>query len=168
MRGQAGFTVVEAIVAVAIISVLSLTIGSLFKAGIQTSTYALRQGLALQNAQSAVNGTSLQRGLAWAIRDGVSVSSLNASTLSLATWDSPSVVFTAGSGLVRSELGVPRLQARGVSALDVHYYNVDGSGRVVESTAAASAQLVTATATMGGEGQAKTYSFFTGAALRNR
>jgi hypothetical protein len=65
-------------------------------------------------------------------------------------------------------LDVPVMHAEGVSAVALNYYNLNDAGRIIESTAPASAALITAMVSIHGKNpRRKTYNFFSGARLRN-
>lgn len=161
-------TIIELTIGSAVIGIIAIVMAGIFKAGVGSSNYSLRQGLVVANAQKAVFGERLRRGVSRALQDGVGVNALNADSLDFRTWDSPDVDYYIENGnLIRSHSGLAKPQAVGVTGLEVRYYNLDSNGLIIESTAAVSAQLVTARIAMQGKGSTKSYAFFTGATMRN-
>lgn len=154
-------------VGVAVAGIISMSLAGLFKAGLRTFAYTLRQHFVLSNSRKAIAGDGNRVGLVWAASDAGAVTALSSSTLTLSTGGGSALSYSvAADNLVSTHLGVSKEQARGVTALELRYYNLDGSGRIMESTAAASAVFSTALATLAGSRE-KEYSFYSGAGLRN-
>lgn len=160
-------TLVELAVGIAVLSVICLVTARLFKAGIQSYNYTLSQVAALSNARKAIDGDGAAHGMVWAAREAASLSDLSADALTLKTSEGPALAFSvSGQVLRQTRLLDSRDQAKGVAGLQLTYYNLDDQGRIVESTEAASAVLVTSALTLRGP-RDKTYRFFSGARLRN-
>ena len=164
-----GFTVVELLMGLAVSGVVALVASGLFKAGLLTFHYAVRQNHALTAGRKALAGDGSRHGMVWMSQGAASVAGLDASSLAVSPPGALSTTFHVhGEGLYRSQLDVPVMHAEGVSAVALHYYNLDDGGRIVASTAPASASLVTALVSVHGKSpRRKTYHFFSGARLRN-
>lgn len=165
-----GFTLAEVVIGCALAGVVALVTAGLFKAGFVTYNYVYRQTRTLSGARKAISGDGSHFGLVWASQSASSVGALNPSTLTLVPPAGVNTVYSVmGGQLFQSYLGVQTLQAEPVSEMAVSYYNLDGSGRIVVSTAAASASFVTTRLVMRGRSQNdKTYNFISGARMRNR
>ncbi len=165
---RAGFTLVEAMMGVSLAAIVGLVLAGLFKAGLDTYNYTMRQSLVLTSYRKASAGDGPRRGMVWSAQDAVSVAELSASTLTVNPSAGSALNYTvAGGSLWRSQAGTFGVQAPAVTALEVNYYNLDAAGLVIESTAAASATLATTLTTMQASGKYKTYVFFSGGLLRN-
>ncbi|MBI5597690.1 MAG: hypothetical protein HY928_16505 [Elusimicrobia bacterium] len=163
-----GFTLAEAVVGIAVLAIVGLAVAGLFKAGLKASTYTLNQLSFLSSARMSVLGDASRHGLVWTGQESSSSASLSTGTLVLGQSAGAAVTFrTTAATLLRGQLGVEQVQAEGISSLTLAYYNLDESGRVIESTAAAGAAFVTfdlgVTRPRSGEQR-----FFSGARLRNR
>lgn len=163
-----GFTLVELTMGVAVAALLALTVSSLFKAGILTARYSLGQTQVLSSARSALMGAGGVKGIVWETQEASSFSTMSSSSLALGYSAGPTHSFRlAGRNLLQNELGSDRTIAAGVSSVTFGYYNLDSAGRVMQSTAAESAAMVTAEIVLPGD-RGKTFSFLTGARLRNK
>lgn len=164
---ERGLTLVELVVGIAAMSVITLVLAGLFKAGLQSYRYALRQNLVLANARKAIEGDGRSRGILWNAQAAQSLA-LSSGSVTLSLPSQPSLQYLVSDRtLLQSQMGTQQKQADGVTGLQSGYYNLDGQGRIMQSTAAASAAMVATTLTMQGRGE-KTYVFFSGAGLRNR
>lgn len=162
-----GMTLVEAVIGIAVLALIALGVAGIFKAGMQASNYSLRQTFVLANARKGLLGDGSAQGIVWNAREGDFVTALSTGSLTVTRPGASGVsFFPAADSLRRSHSGVDTELAKGVSSLSVAYYNFDDSGRVIESTAAHSAALVTAEVVMTRRGQ-RQYRFMTGARLRN-
>lgn len=168
MSSRRGFTLMELMMGVAIASVLALVVSGIFKAGILTSRYSLSQTRILSEARAALIGTGRIKGVLWQAQEGSSFMTLSSTSLAVGYASAASISFRlSGLDLLQSQLGVDQKAATGISSMTFSYYNLDAAGRIMESTAAASAALVTAAVVLPGD-RGKNYNFFTGAALRDR
>jgi len=153
---------------VAIASVLALVIAGIFKAGVLTSRYSLAQTRILSEARAALIGTGKIKGVLWQTQEASSFSTMSSTSLALGYAGAASITFRlSGKDLLQGQLGVDQKVTTGISSIAFSYYNVDAAGLIMESTAAASAALVTASVALPGE-RGKSYTFFTGASLRNQ
>jgi hypothetical protein len=158
----------ELMMGVAIAAVLALVVSGIFKAGILTSRYSLSQTQILSEARTALIGSGRIKGMLWQVQEGSSFSTLSSTSLAVGYASAASISFRlSGKNLLQSQLGVDQKVTTGISSMTFSYYNLDSTGRIMESTDAASAALVTATLVFPGE-RSKSYNFFTGAALRNK
>lgn len=167
---SAGFTIVELIIAAAISAVIALVSAGLFKAGMLSYLYSIRQASAASAARASLSGDGSKVGLLWEAQAAAAVQTLHASTLTLTTNAGATVSYyvTEDGDFYRVAASSSARLATGVSALALNYYNLDASGTVIESTAPASAALVTARLTVAGKSSAdKTQVFYGGARLRN-
>lgn len=153
---------------VSISALLSLVVASLFKAGILTSRYSLGQTQILSQARSALMGRGRVKGLLWQAQEASSCAALSSTSAAFGYAAEASLgLRLSGRALLQSRLGVDETLASGLSSMSFAYYNLDEAGLVVESTAAASAVLVTVSIVLPGD-RGKSYSFLSGARLRNR
>lgn len=153
---------------VAIASVLALVVSGIFKAGIMTSRYSLSQTQILSEARTALIGTGRVKGLLWQVQEGSSFATLSSTCLAVGYAGAASIsLHLSGKDLLQNQLGVDEKVTTGLSSMSFSYYNLDDAGRIMESTSAVSAALVTATLTLPGD-RGKVYTFFSGAGLRNQ
>jgi hypothetical protein len=165
-----GVTLVELLVGIATAVVIGAVSASILKAGIMTYNHSVRQNDALTRMRKALGGEGSAFGVLRAGRAASSVSALNASSVGVLSSTSSVLTsyYVSAGGLYRSVGGASSLHADKVTSIAVNYYNLDGSGLIVESTAAASAQLVTALVTLRGQNnKQKDYHLFSGTLLRN-
>ena len=167
LRGDKGMTLVELVMGLVIISVITGVITGLFKAGITSFNTTLRQTLVLTNARKAFDGDGNSYGLLWQAREAGSINTLSASGLHL---DSPRgfpVQYLVSDGVLWNvQQGDKTEQAKSISAMQTKYYQMNAQGIIMESAEASSATMITANLQMQSP-QKKTYSFFSGAQLRN-
>lgn len=153
---------------VAISATLALVVSALFKAGILTSRYSLGQTQILDEARTALVGSGRVKGVLWQTQEASSFTMLSSTSLALGYAGAASITFRlSGKDLLQRQLGVDQKVTTGISEMAFSYYNLDAAGRIMESTAAASAALVTATIVLPGD-RGKNYTFFTGAVPRNK
>jgi hypothetical protein len=158
----------ELMMGVAISAVLALVIAGLFKSGLLTARYSLGQTRILSEARAGLMGAGKVKGVLWQTQEASSFSTLSSTSLALGYAAAAAISFhLSGRTLLQSQLGVDQTAAVGVSSMTFAYYNLDASGRIMESTAAATAALVTAEIVLPGD-HGKNYSFFTGARPRNK
>lgn len=164
-----GFTLVELLMGLAVSGVVALVVSGLFRAGLLTFNYAVRQNRALTAGRMALSGDGARHGMVWMSQGAASLAGLDASSLAVSAPGAlPTTFHVRGEDLYRSQLDVPVRHAEGVGAVALNYYNLDDAGRIVESTAPASAALVTALVSVHGKNpRRKAYHFFSGARLRN-
>lgn len=168
LSSRRGFTLVELMVGIAISAVLALVIAGLFKAGLLTARYSLGETQVLSQARAGLIGTGKIKGVLWQTQEASSFSTLSSTSLALGYAAAASISFQlSGRSLLQSQLGVDQALASGISTMTFAYYNLDAAGRVMESTAAESAALVTAEIVLPGD-RGKNYAFLTGARLRNK
>jgi len=160
-------TLVELVMGLVIIAVIAGIITGLFKAGIKSFHYTLRQTLVLANARKAFDGDGSAHGLLWQAREAGSVNTLGASTLHV---DSPQgfpVQYTLSDGVLWNiQRGDQTEQAKAVTAMQTKYYHMSDQGIITESVDASSATLITVFLQMEAP-RKKSYSFFSGGQLRN-
>jgi prepilin-type N-terminal cleavage/methylation domain-containing protein len=167
---NAGFTLVELMLAASISAVIALVSALLFKAGMVSYLYSYRQATALTAARASLSGDGSKTGLLWEAEEAKAVQSLNASTLTLTTASLGTVSYyvTGGGSLYRVAGSSASVLATGVSSLALNYYNLNATGAIIESTAAVSANLVTARLTVVKKSVSdKDHVYFAGARLRN-
>lgn len=166
---NAGFTIAEMILVVSISSVIALVSALLFKGGMLSYIYAMRQAAAISAARASLTGDGSKAGLLWEAQGAAAVQSLDAGTLTLTTNSGGTVSYYVSNGSFYRTAGLSTtLLAADVTALALKYYNLNGAGSVIESTAAASASLVTARLTVAGKSSAdKVQVFYAGARMRN-
>lgn len=165
-----GFSLVELLIGVVTASVLALVTAQLFRIGMRTYQATLRQDQALSVIRGALGAEGSRVGLTWTSRGARAVQSLSATSLNVyASTTAVVTSFTTSGGTLwkTDASGTSKLTDR-VAAIAVNYYNLDGSGRVVESTSAVAAALVTVRLTMTQVSDQKSYESFSGALLRNR
>ena len=164
-----GFTVVELLMGLAVSGVVALVASGLFKAGLLTFNYAVRQNRALTAGRKALAGDGPRYGMVWMSQGAAFIEGLDASSLAVSPPGAlPTTFHVHEQDLYRSQLDVPVMHAEGVGAVALHYYNLNDDGRIIESTAPASAALITALVSIHGKNSGrKAYSFFSGARLRN-
>lgn len=165
-----GFTLLEMIVALAIMAVTATALVGLFRAAITTSLFNTRQTFILSNSRKALKGDGSALGVQWAILDSTTVYNLSSSNLSISLSDGTSTTYSvSGDNLYRASLFSNSILAKGITGLQVNYYNLDTTGRIVVSTAPQNAALVTAAFTLKGKlSRETTYYFYTGAWRRNQ
>ena len=164
-----GFTLVEVTVGIAVSGVVALVVAGLFKAGILTFNYAVRQNYALSSARKALAGDGARYGMVWMSQGAAFVEKLTASSLTVSPPDAPTTTFQVyGEHLYQSQLDVQIKHAEGISSVALHYYNLNDAGRIIESTSSVSASLMTAMVSIRGKNpRRKSYHFFSGAQFRN-
>jgi len=165
-----GVTLIELMVGVATAVIIAAVSATLLKAGLMTYTYSVRQNEALTRARKALGNEGAATGVLRGSRTAYALSELNAAQVTVTATTAATITsyYVSGGGLYRSVAGTPALHAEGITSLTVNYYNLNASGLIVESTAAASATLVTARVTLRGKtAQQKDYHLFSGTLLRN-
>ena len=164
-----GFTLVEVMVGIAVSGIVALVVAGLFRAGILTFNYVVRQNYALSAARKALAGDGAKHGVVWMSQGAALIEDLEASSLTVSPPNALSLKYHVDEqGLCQSQLGVKTMQAEGVGAVALGYYNLNDVGRIIESTAPASAIFITAMVSIHGKNpRHKTYHFFSGAQLRN-
>ncbi len=165
-----GFTVPEMAVGIACAAVISLVSAGLFKAGVGTYNYTVRQNAALLAGSNALSGDGSRSGILASARQAKSVSALSSTSLVLLSTAAAATSFALSSeNVTRTENGITSQLAAGVSTMTFRYYNINaGTGLIMESTAAVNASLVTAHLNVKGRYSAqRTYVFFGAARLRN-
>lgn len=165
-----GLTMIELLVGLATATIIGAVSAGILKAGIMTYTYSTRQNDALTRTRKALGGEGAAPGILRAGRLADAVSALDAAAVGVVS--STSTVLTSyyvsGGALYLSKSGTPVLHADSITSLTVNYYNMNGSGLIVESTAPASARLVTALVTLRGKtSKLRDYHLFSGTLLRN-
>ncbi|TBR22534.1 type II secretion system protein [bacterium] len=162
-----GFTLIEAVVGMAVLALIALGVAGIFKAGMQASNYTLRQTFVVSNARKALLGDGPRKGLVWDLRESEAVTSLSAGSVSATAPGSSTLSYALGNdALARTHSGVSKEVAKGVTGLGAAYFNFDDAGRVIESTTPASAMLATTEVVLSRRGQ-REYRFLSGARLRN-
>lgn len=165
-----GLTLIELVVGLVTAVIIGAVSASLLKAGIQTYQFSARQNEALTRARKALGGEGSSTGLLRGSRSAYRVSALNASQAAVISTSAVTTSFSvSNNSLYRTVGGTPTVLADKITALTVNYYNLNSSGLIIESTAAVSATLVTALATLQGQGgsKQKSYYLFSGTLLRN-
>lgn len=165
-----GLTVVELLVGLVTAAIIGAVSAGMLKAGIMTYTHSVRQNDALTRTRKAVGGEGAAAGVLRGSRSAHAVNDLNAGEVGVLV--SSSSILTryhvAGGDLFLSKGGASGLHADDITSIAVNYYNLDGNGLIMESTAAASARLVTALVTVAGKNsKQKDYQLFSGTLLRN-
>ena len=160
---------VEVMVGIAVAGIVALVVSGLFRAGILTFNYAVRQNHALAAARKALAGDGANYGMVWMSQGAAFVEDISASSLTVSPRNALSTTYHVHEqDLYQSQLGVKTMQAEGIGAVALHYYNLNDAGRIIESTAPASAALMTVLVSIHGKNpRHKTYNFFSGAQLRN-
>ena len=167
---KSGYTLLELVVGLAAAGIVAMATALLFKAGIVTYNYNIQQNAALSSARDAFNKASGGRsGMLWSSQSAQAVQSLSATSLAVISTSAVTTSYTLTNGtLIRAGGGGSTMpQAASISALAVNYYNMASSGLITESTAAASASMVTALMSVVGNDKWRTYYMFSGTRLRN-
>jgi hypothetical protein len=165
-----GFTVMELVIGLGTAAILGLVSASLFKAGMLTYNYMSRQNKALASSIKALSGDGSRSGILRTARAAKSVQSLGSTTMTFVSTASATTAFTlGGTNLTYTTSAGTKVQATDISTMTLGYYNFNtGTGRLIQSTAAASATLITVQLDMKGKsGTQKDYNFFSGAWMRN-
>lgn len=165
-----GLTLTELLVGLAAATIIGAASAGILKAGIMTYAHATRLNDALTRTRKAVGGEASAAGVLRASRTAHAVSALDAASVGVLSSTSAALTsyYVSDGGLYLSKGGVSGLHADKVTAIAVNYYNLDGSGLIMESTSAASARLVTALVTVAGRtSRQKDYRLFSGTLLRN-
>jgi prepilin-type N-terminal cleavage/methylation domain-containing protein len=162
-----GVTLVELMIGVAVIGVLSLVIAGMLKAGMTTYNYTMKKLVILRHTRQALDSSGASHGMVWAIRGAQGVWALESDALSLQSANgSRSRLSVVENKLTSSQFDVATTQSDGISSVRFKYYNLDDSGRLVESSVPQSVALVVSTIKMP-DGRTE-HVTFSGAALRNR
>lgn len=170
MRNRKGFTIAELTVGVACAAVISLVSAGLFKAGVSTYNYTIRQNSVLIAAANSLSGDGSRLGILSSTRQAKDVGSLSATTLVLVSTAGATTTFAlSGENLNRTENSLTTQLATGISTVTYRYYNLNPStGLIMESTAAVSAAMVTANLVVKGKyATQRNYLFYGAARLRN-
>lgn len=164
-----GVTLVELLVGLVAATVIGAASAGILKAGIMTYSHSVRQNEALTRTRKALGGEGAAAGIVRASRPSAAVSALNAASVVVVSTSADLTTYAVSNGnLYLTKAGITTLQADKVGAVAVNYYNLDSSGRIFESTSAASARLVTALVTVkGATSKQKDYNLFSGALLKN-
>jgi prepilin-type N-terminal cleavage/methylation domain-containing protein len=165
---RSGFTVMELVIGLAVAAILVTVSAAMFQAGIKTYSYTARQNAALKAATTAFDGQGSVEGIVRAAHAASSVGGLSTTSLVLVSTDTTTTFSFSGTTLTQASTATYILSTD-ISSVTYSYYNIDAAtGRLVTSPTASSATLVTAYLKVNGlMGTQKTYSFFTGAQLRN-
>ncbi len=163
-----GVTLIELLIALTTAVTIATASVLLFKVAIRTYQTTARQTLALGSIRNSFSGDGSSTGMLEALRVGKTVSSLGGSTLVVVSTSGVSTTFSlSGGNLSRVDGSGTDVLAGSISTMTFAYYNMNSSGLIMQSTAAASATMVTAQLTLTGTGDQKTYVSFGGARLRN-
>lgn len=164
-----GFTVPELVIGIACAAVIGLVSTALFKAGVTTYNYTIRQNSILISASNALSGNGAKTGILSSARQSKDISALNTSSLVLLSTASNTTTFAlAGENMTRTENGATVQLATGVSTVTFRYYNLAASGLIMVSTAANTASLVTTNLVVKGKfAKQRDYIFYGAARLRN-
>lgn len=163
-----GVTLIELLIAMTTAVTIATAATLLFKVAIRTYQTTARQTLALGSIRNALAGNGSSPGMLEAARLGKTLSSLGGSPLVVLSTSGVSSTFSlSGTDLYRADSAGSTVLAGSISTMTFGYYNMNASGLIMQSTAAASATMVTAQVTLTGTGTQKTYVSFGGARLRN-
>ena len=164
-----GFTLVEAMLGIAVAAVVGLVSARLFQAGLKTYQFSVRQGAALAAGAAAMRGEGARQGMLPTARAAKYVQSLSATSLALVSPTSVVTTFYVSSGtLLRTQSpGTTLALVSDVGPLSVNYYNIDGAGLIAESTVTALATMVTFSLGVKGLPSSGPNILFSGAQLRN-
>ncbi len=163
-----GVTLAEVMIAVAVAGSLALVIAALFRAGLTSYQFSIRQTFFLSGIRKALSGEGSQQGLNWAGMSAQAAGNLNPNDIQFLFSSVPAVDYYVSSNtLYRRQLSSAYPLAPNINSLSFDYYQLDGSGLIVASTAPESALLVTVAASMRGSVLEKNYSLFSAAQLRN-
>lgn len=165
-----GLTLVELLVGLVTAGIIGAVSAGMLKAGIMTYTHSVRQNDALTRTRKAVGGEGSAAGVLRGSRSAHTVSALAADEVRVLVSSSSVLTnyYVSGGDLFLSRDGAAGLHADKVTSIAVNYYNLDGNGLIVESTAAVSARLMTALVTVAGQtSKQKDYHLFSGTLLRN-
>lgn len=165
-----GFTIIEVTAGLAVAGVLALVAAGLFRAGLRSYVYSVRQTGAVLAACRSFSGYGAQSGVLWSAREAVSVAGLSASSVTLVQVDSSTVAFSAfNGGFYRAAGAYTTRLAEGVDTAAISYYALDSNGRVMVATSAAGAVLVAAqVGAQGPSANEKPYTFTAAARLYNK
>lgn len=128
MRADAGFTFVELVIVIVVVSVAGLLLAGMFREAVGTYRFVDVQGDLLQQARYAEErvGREIRR-----VRDRASVTTAAARTFAFVDRDAVPIVLswngTKGSDLVYTKNGLPQTLASGVDSLGFAYYQENGA-----------------------------------------
>lgn len=165
-----GFTVLEVTAGLAVAGVLALVAAGLFRAGLKSYFYSVRQTGAVLAACRSFSGYGAQNGVIWSAQGATGVTTLSASSVTLVQADSTTVAFAAqNGGFYRAAGAYTTRLAEGVDTAAISYYSLDSNGRVIVATSAATAVLVSAqVSAQGTSPNEKPYTFTAAARLYNK
>lgn len=169
LRRRQGITLVELVIGISIAGIIGLIVAGMFKAGMIAYRYSVRQNAILTAARKAFQGEGAHTGILWGTLAGAAIPVLSPSSLAVNPSAAPTITYSVTDGvLYRTQTGLPKELSKGITSLQVNYYGLDGTGRIIECAIASCASLVTTLITLQGPGKDKTYTFFSGTTLRNR
>lgn len=166
-----GVTLIELMMGVVTVAIIAAASAALLKAGIVTYSFSVRQNEALTKTRKALGRDGAASGIMPTGRYAHAVGALNAAAVTVLVSSDSAVdsYYVAGGALERSQGGTAAVHAESIASLAVNYYNMNSSGLIVESTAAASARLVTALVAMPAKtNKQKSHRLFSGTMLRNK
>jgi Tfp pilus assembly protein PilV len=162
-----GLSVIEVLIAMAIVVMITGAIVGLMGAGIHSFTYSMQQMHALSNARRGIEAGAPFPGMGWQARQAFTATGLSSSQLALTTSAGLTPQYNlTGQNLQITQSGQTITLATNITALQVSYYNMSSSGLIMLSTAAASASLATLWMQTQQSGQ-NTYTFYSGGRMRN-
>src|SRR5262249_35680373 len=124
-----GLSLIEAVIAMAILAIVTGVIVGLLAASEKTYTYAMRQTSVLTGARQALEGGGNPHGLVWEIRQALSVNALSATSLTVTAPDASAPQFSlSGHTLQTTQQGSTRPLAQNVNSLQLNYYTFNSSG----------------------------------------
>jgi len=165
-----GMTLLELLVGLITAGIIASVVARVLQLGIKTYRYSARQSDSLTRTRKALMGDGARLGVLAAGRESYSFSSVQTSSLALATPSFSTNYYVTGSKLYRAKSGTTVVQADQVNGLTLGYY-MSTNGIISSTTIASSATMVTAlvSVTTGAvsAGTYNAFSLYSGAQLRN-
>jgi hypothetical protein len=169
LHNKRGVSLVELSISLAGLAVISGVIAGLFGAGMKAFVYSMRTTAALSGARQVLEGGSRLPGMVWQLRDALWINDLATSSLAVTSSDAVTVRYSISNDTFwNTTQGAQKEQAKNITSLQTQYYNIGDSGLIIQSTSPVSATFATTWVQVQGRGKnRKTYTFFSGARLRN-
>lgn len=165
---NSGLVLLDAVVGLALMGTLTLTLAYMFKSAQISSVRSAREIIILTNARKALNGDASFKGLVADSQYSAKIATAAASYLVLIDSLGVSTTYSllSSGSLASTRQSVTTTRAKELSTLALAYYGVGSDYKIYETTVPANGVLVTASVSLSRLGQS--VSFFSGGSLRNR